>query len=308
MPGMPGSFGRCSGPVPIATNLARISSPRLVRMIQRRASSSQVERRHLGGEHGVVVQVEVAADAAGVFEDLGGVGVLLARHVAGLFEQRQVDERGGVALGAGVAVPVPGAAEVAALLDDADVVDAGLLQLGAGDQPGEPTADEGDGDLVEQRLALGRLDVRILDVVLEDPGDLDVLLVAVGRRRLSRSSRYLASQRFAVDLGARPHGCTVQVPRPRLRSDPGVCWRQFGGACGDEPVGEQRSGERHASAHKAHGVHAGEECIVHLGDERRCLVAELPGDHACRSNRVGGRRLQLGRERAVDTAGVVERR
>ena len=84
----------------------------------------------------------MAPDAARVFEDLGAVGVLLARHVPGLLEQRQIHERGGVALRAGVAVPVPGAAEVAALLDDAHVVDAGFVQLGAGDQTGEAAADE----------------------------------------------------------------------------------------------------------------------------------------------------------------------
>ena len=111
----------------------------------------------------------MAADAAGVVEDLGSVRVLLARHVAGLLEQRQVDERRRVALRTGVAVPVPGAAEVAALLDDPDVVDADVAQLRGGHQPGEPAADERERHLVEQRLAFGRLDVGILDVVLEDP-------------------------------------------------------------------------------------------------------------------------------------------
>ena len=41
MPGMPGSFGTCSGPVPMPTNCAVKSSPRLVRMIQRDFASSQ---------------------------------------------------------------------------------------------------------------------------------------------------------------------------------------------------------------------------------------------------------------------------
>ena len=176
----------------------------------------------------------MAADAARVLEDLRGVGVLLARHVAGLLEQREVHERRGVALGARVAVPVPGAAEVAALLDDPDVVDAGLVQLGAGDQPGESAADEGDGDLVDQRLALGRLDVGILDVVLEDPGDLDVLLVAVGPQPLVAFLAVLASQCVAVDLGARSpclHG-TSSARRLRCQiagSEP----RRAGGATVD---------------------------------------------------------------------------
>ena len=92
----------------------------------------------------------------------------------------------------GIAVPVPGAAEVAALLDDADVVDARLAQPRAGEQAAEAAADDDDLDLVGQRLALDRRDVRVVEVVRELAGDLDVLLVAVRRRRLSRSSRYFS--------------------------------------------------------------------------------------------------------------------
>ena len=79
---------------------------------------------HLGHfrlEARVAVEIVLAADGAAVREDLGRARVLLARHVAELFEQRQVDVRLDVAHRARVAVPVPGAAEVAALLDDADV-------------------------------------------------------------------------------------------------------------------------------------------------------------------------------------------
>ena len=41
MPGMPGSFGRFSGPFDITTKRAFMRSPRLVETIQRAASSSQ---------------------------------------------------------------------------------------------------------------------------------------------------------------------------------------------------------------------------------------------------------------------------
>ena len=119
----------------------------------------------LGVEQRVVVEAELLADAAAVLEDLGRVRVLLGRHVAGLFEQRHVHERRGVALRAGIAVPVPGAAEVAALLDDADVVDAGFLEPGAGDEAGEPAADERERDVVGLRLALDDRRVRVVEVV-----------------------------------------------------------------------------------------------------------------------------------------------
>ena len=151
MPGMPGSLGTCSGPVPIATNCAVNSSPRFVRTIHTRTLVVPLEVGDLGVEQRVVVEVELRADPAAVLEDLGRVRVLLGRHVPGLFEQRHVDERSGVALRARVAVPVPRAAEVAALLDDAHVVDAGFLQPGAGDESGETAADERDRDVVVQR-------------------------------------------------------------------------------------------------------------------------------------------------------------
>ena len=77
-----------------------------------------------------------------------------------------------------VAVPVPGAAEVAALLDDADV-DAGFLQAGAGDQSGEPASDEGGRDVVGLRRPLDDGRVRIFEVVGELVLELDVLRVAV---------------------------------------------------------------------------------------------------------------------------------
>jgi hypothetical protein len=46
---------------------------------------------------------------------------------ARLLEQREVDVGLHVALGPRIAVPVPGAAEITALFNDADIVDAGLL-------------------------------------------------------------------------------------------------------------------------------------------------------------------------------------
>src|SRR5262249_24871299 len=99
--------------------------------------------------------------------------------VPGLFEQRQVDHRRGVAHGARVAVPVPRPAEVAAALDDANVVDTGLLPAGPRRHPGEPAADARHGALVADRRPPGTRHIRILDQVGEATGRLDVLVVAV---------------------------------------------------------------------------------------------------------------------------------
>ena len=46
--------------------------------------------------------------------------------------------------------------EVAALLDDAVVVDAGLDEAGGGDEAGEAAADQGDGDVVVERSRSAR--------------------------------------------------------------------------------------------------------------------------------------------------------
>jgi hypothetical protein len=102
-----------------------------------------------------VVEPELPPDPPAVLEDLRPMRVLLGRHVPRLLEERHVDEGGRVALGARVAVPVPGAAEVAALLDEADVLDARFLQAGTGDEAGEAAADDGDGDVVELGFARG---------------------------------------------------------------------------------------------------------------------------------------------------------
>src|SRR3546814_1299015 len=69
------------------------------------------------------------ADPAGMFEQFGRIGIFLGRDIARLFEQRHVDIGFDVALGAGIAVPVPGAAEIAGLFDDANVGDADLVQF-----------------------------------------------------------------------------------------------------------------------------------------------------------------------------------
>ncbi len=152
-------------------------------MIQRDSLVVPLEVGDLGVEQDVVVEAEVLPDALAVLEDLGRVRVLLGRHVAGLLEQRHVHEARRVALRAGVAVPVPRAAEVAALLDDADV-DAGFLQAGAGDEPGEAAADERRRDVIGLRRPLDDGRVRVFEIVGELALELDVLGVAVGPQPL----------------------------------------------------------------------------------------------------------------------------
>ena len=93
-----------------------------------------IQAYDLGVEQRVVIKAVLLADTLAVREDFRRMRVFLGRHVTGFFEQRHVDHRCRVALRARISVPVPGAAEVAALLDDADIADAGFRQPRGGGQ------------------------------------------------------------------------------------------------------------------------------------------------------------------------------
>ena len=175
-----------------------------------------LELGDLGVEQRVVVEAVLLADAATVLEDLGRVRVLLRRHVPGLFEQRHVDERRGVALRAGIAVPVPGTAEVAGLVDDADVVDPGFLDPRARHQAREPAADERERDVVAQRLALDDRHVRVVEVVTELVGQLDVLVVAVGSQPLVALGGVLLLEGVDVDRHPGSRLLTERSSYPRV--------------------------------------------------------------------------------------------
>ena len=216
---MPGSFGTWSGPVPMPRNWAVKSSPRLVRMRQRDAVVVPGDLGDLGVEQGVVVEPEVLGDPLAVLEDLRRVHVLLRRHVAGLLEEREVHERGGVALGAGVAVPVPGAADVARLVEQAHVVDAGLLEAGGGEQAGEAGAHEGEGHVVGDGLARLHRQVRVVEVVAELALEAHVLGVPVGPDALVALLGVLAPERVLLGFGDGPHRCVLK----RLLDPPVKC-------------------------------------------------------------------------------------
>ena len=193
MPSMAGSFGRFSGPFDIATKRARIRSPRSVETIQREGSLVPAQFGDFGLEAGVGVEVEVAADGAAVLHDLRRPGIAFAGDVAEFFEQRQVDVGLDVALGAGVAVPVPGAAEVAALFDDADVGDARLAQARAGEQTAEAAADDDHIDVVgERRARQFAVHVGVFDEAVKSPTTSRYWSLPSARSRLSRSSRYFS--------------------------------------------------------------------------------------------------------------------
>ena len=144
-----------------------------------------------------------------MFEDLRRPRVLLLRHEARLFEQGQIDVGLHVTLGTRVTVPVPRAAEVAGLVDDADAVHASLAQACAGDEAAEPAADDDHIDLVVQgRAGEARLHIGVIHVAAEVALDLHVLVIGVRTQALVTLEQVLAMQGNGVEIkgGGGRHG------------------------------------------------------------------------------------------------------
>ena len=143
---------------------------------------------------------------------ISGAGAYFRRgHVAHLLQQRQVHVALDVAGRARVAVPVPGAAEVAALLDDPHVLHAGLAQPGADQQAAEAAADDGHLHLVEQRRAFLHFHIRVVEVVRELTLDLDVLLVGVGAQALVALGLVAVAQQVGVERVGHGGDCSKPV-------------------------------------------------------------------------------------------------
>ena len=113
---------------------------------------------------------------------------------------RAVDVGLDVALHPGIAVPVPGAAEVAPGLDHPEVVDSSLTEARSRAEAAEAAADDRDRDLVVLRLAgEARLDVGIVHVGRELASDVPVLIVAVGPEPLVALLPVLLSQGVGIE-------------------------------------------------------------------------------------------------------------
>ena len=158
-----------------------------------------VEAYDLGVEQRVFVEAILPADALAVRKDFRRMRIFLGRHVAGFFEQRHVDHRRRIALRARIPVPVPGAAEVAALLDDADIADAGFRQARGGGETGKAAADEGEGDVVGLRIARGDRRIGIVEIMRELPCDAQILVVAIGTQPLVALLQIFLAQPLLVD-------------------------------------------------------------------------------------------------------------
>src|SRR5262249_17409921 len=96
-------------------------------------------------------------------------------------EQRQIDVALDIALRTGIAIPIPGAAEVPALLDNADVLHTRFAQTRGRELPAEAAADDERVDVILQwRARKTRLDIVVVDVVLKIADRFDVLRIGIG--------------------------------------------------------------------------------------------------------------------------------
>src|ERR1700722_8931864 len=129
--------------------------------------------------------MEVLADRLGVGKDLRSERISLLGNVADLFEEWQIKVAFDIALGAGIPVPIPGAAKITGLLDNAEVVDADLLQPNCRQHPAKAAADNNHFEVFVLRIAREAwFNVRIRIEVLELTGNFPVLPVAIGTQPL----------------------------------------------------------------------------------------------------------------------------
>ena len=163
-------------------------------------------------EQHVAIQIVVLGDAPAVRENLRRLRVFLGRDVARFFEQRQIDVRLGIARRAGIAVPIPGAAEVAAFFHDANVFDAALAEARADQQSGEAAADHQHFDVVVQRRAFDRLHVRIFEEVRELADHFEILRVAVFAQTLVAFLPVLLAQCSGVEARRRAFSAAMSTP------------------------------------------------------------------------------------------------
>ena len=105
-------------------------------------------------EAGAGTQVKLLRDLLGNIKNFVGVGVTFLGCVAELVEQRQIAVRLDVALGTGIAVPVPGATEVTRLLDNTQVRNTLFPQTRGTEHATETGTDDQHIDFVSQRCAL----------------------------------------------------------------------------------------------------------------------------------------------------------
>ena len=115
-------------------------------------------------------------DPPRMIENLGRERIFVPGDIARLLQQRQIAIGFDIAHRARIAVPVPGAAEIAAGLDHAQALEADLPQARAGQETAEPAADDRAFDLVKhRRTGEAGLHIGIVDIAGEVGLHLDIV-------------------------------------------------------------------------------------------------------------------------------------
>ena len=167
MPGMTGSFMRLRIPTARTYQRQLTTSPRSVWIRQRAAVLVPLGPGDASVKQRVSGQIEPLGDRVQVFPDLLAVGVAPGGDVVELLEHGHVDVGLDVAHHTRVLVPVPRAPDPSGLVDDADPLDPALTEIGAREDPGDPTADDDDVDLVVDRSPLDVRRERVVSVLSE---------------------------------------------------------------------------------------------------------------------------------------------
>src|SRR5271166_4976285 len=155
----------------------------------------------LSGEDGGIVETEVLTDSPAMLINFGAIGEFPGRHVVEFFEQRHVAVRVVVALDPGETVPVPDAPEVSTHFNDPHILDADLLQRDRRQQTGETPAENGNVDLLGDRVADHWWCVRIdFGVLGEFVRQLHVLLRTVRAQSLVTLLAVPFPQRGKIDV------------------------------------------------------------------------------------------------------------
>ena len=152
-----------------------------------------------GLEANVAIEIIFARDGAAIGKDFRCACVFLNRHIAGFFQQRQIDIAFNVASSTGITVPVPCAAKVATLFDDAHILDARFAQTRSGQHAAETAADHHNVNVVGQRRALNRrFDIRVIKIMRERVFDFEILRIAIGPHALVAFSAIFGAQRRRI--------------------------------------------------------------------------------------------------------------
>ena len=81
-----------------------------------------------------------------------------------------------------------------------NVLDPGFVEARAGQQSAETSADDDYFDLVVQRSAIERFDIRVFQIMGELAGNFDILRVAVGANALVALLHVLLTQGVRIEI------------------------------------------------------------------------------------------------------------